>query len=354
MRLGAAAPRSERSAPEQNTGPAPVRTIDAGLRRLPSRHASLRPTARGAAPRARCGCAASPGSGCERRRPAARRPTRPSRVRSVGGCPAEAGKWPVVSFGGDRDRRAPALPQDAAGPLRAGDRAARRQWEAARTFPAHDLFPKLAAVGLLGTRVRRGVRGHGCGPHLLHHRRRGDGSDQLRGGAHGHGRADVDGHAGPGPLRVARAEGAVSGARHQRRDGRPPSRSPSPTPAATSRASGPGRSATATSGSSTGRSSTSPTGPRRTGCASSPARPTIRGTRACRSSSSRRQLEGVVGLAQAREAGHVVQRHGRVLVHRRPGAGVQHHRRGRPGLPAADGAVPGRATHHLLQAGRFD
>ena len=47
--------------------------------------------------------------------------------RSVGGCPAEGGKGPVVSFAGDRDRRAPAVPQDAPGPLRAGDRAPRRR-----------------------------------------------------------------------------------------------------------------------------------------------------------------------------------------------------------------------------------
>ena len=59
-------------------------------------------------------------------------------------------------------------------------------------------------------------------------------------------------------------------------------------------------------------------------------------------------------LAQAREAGHVVERHGRALVHRRPGPGRQHHRRDRPGIPTADGPVPGGAAHHPLPPHRLD
>ena len=59
-------------------------------------------------------------------------------------------------------------------------------------------------------------------------------------------------------------------------------------------------------------------------------------------------------LAQARETRHVVERHGGTVVLRRPGPGRQHHRRRRPRLPAADGAVPGRAADDLLQAGGVD
>ncbi len=91
------------------------------------------------------------------------------------------------------------------------------EWEAARIFPAHELFPKLARRRPVRPRVRRGRRRHGGRPHLLADRRRGDGPDQLRRRPDGHGGADVDGDAGAGPLRVARAEGAVPGAGHPRR-----------------------------------------------------------------------------------------------------------------------------------------
>ena len=60
------------------------------------------------------------------------------------------------------------------------------------------------------------------------------------------------------------------------------------------------------------------------------------------------------GVAQAREARHVVERHGGAVLHRRARARRQHHRRDRPRLPAADGPVPGRAPDDLLQAGRVD
>ena len=62
-------------------------------------------------------------------------------------------------------------------------------------------------------------------------------------------------------------------------------------------------------------------------------------------------VPGVARVAQAREARHVVERHRRAVVHRRARPGRQHHRRDRPRLPAADGAVPGRAPDDLLQAG---
>ena len=42
-------------------------------------------------------------------------------------------------------------------------------------------------------------------------------------------------------------------------------------------------------------------------------------------------------------------RHRRAVLRRRPGAGGQHHRRDRPGLPAADAAVPERADDRRLQ-----
>ena len=64
-------------------------------------------------------------------------------------------------------------------------------------------------------------------------------------------------------------------------------------------------------------------------------------------------VAGRGGVAQAREARHVVERHGGAVLHRRARAGRQHHRRDRARLPAADGAVPGRAAHDLLQAGRL-
>ena len=40
------------------------------------------------------------------------------------------------------------------------------EWEAAGIFPAHELFPKLAAVGLLGPRVRPRLRRPGRRPQL--------------------------------------------------------------------------------------------------------------------------------------------------------------------------------------------
>ena len=209
MRLGAAVPRSDRSAPEQNTVPAPVSTTA----RTSGSSVASRNACSSCAKQAARECVAV-GRRVERQRPdrrrcAARRPTRPSRVRSVGGRPHEGGKRPVVSFAGDRERRAPALPQDAPGPLRAGDRAPRRRVGGGPHLPRPRALPQAGGRRAARARVRRGLRRHGCGPHLHPHRRRGDGTDQLRRRPHGHGRADVDGDAGPGPLRVARAEGAA-------------------------------------------------------------------------------------------------------------------------------------------------
>ena len=91
------------------------------------------------------------------------------------------------------------------------------EWEAARTFPAHDLFPKLAAVGLLGLEYDEAYGGMGA-----------DHTYTLIAGEE-MGRISCGGvpmamavqmsmaTPGAGPLRLARAQGAVSGAGHPRR-----------------------------------------------------------------------------------------------------------------------------------------
>ena len=97
------------------------------------------------------------------------------------------------------------------------------------------------------------------------------------GRADGHGGPDVDVHAGPGPLRVARAEGAVSRAghpgrgRHLHRGDRARRRQ------RRRRHPDPGRARRRRVGHQRRPSSTSPTAPRPTGCASWPAPPTSPG-----------------------------------------------------------------------------
>ena len=157
-------------------------------------------------------------------------------------------------------------------------------WEAARTFPAHELFPKLGAVGLLGLEYEEAYGGMGA-----------DHSFTLIAGEE-MGRIGCGGvpmamavqmsMATPALARYGSAElkerylapsirGEHGGvhrrdrARRRQRRGRHPH---------------PGGAATATSGSSTGRSSTSPTGPRPIGCACWPARRRRTGTAACHSS----------------------------------------------------------------------
>ena len=56
----------------------------------------------------------------------------------------------------------------------------------------------------------------------------------------------------------------------------------------------------------------------------------------------------VLGEPQARQARHALVGHRRADLRRRAGAGREHHRRDRPGLPAADGAVPERAADRRL------
>ena len=202
MRLGAAAPRSERSAPEQNTVPDPVstmaRTSGSVVASRNARSNSLEQPGRQRVAVGRASPASA--SGC---RSSCCTPTNASVTgRSVGGCPAEDGKGPVVSFAGDRDRRAPAVPQDAPGPLREGDRAPRRRVGGGPHLPRPRPLPQAGGRRPPRPRVRRGLRGHGGGPHLLPDRRRGDGAHQLRRRADGHRRPDVDGDAGAGPLRL--------------------------------------------------------------------------------------------------------------------------------------------------------
>ena len=156
------------------------------------------------------------------------------------------------------------------------------EWEAARTFPAHELFPKLGGRRAVRARVRRGLRRHGRRSHLHPHRRRGDGPDQLRRRADGDRRADVHVDAGARALRVARAEGAVSrtgdprrgrdlhrGDRARRRERR--RRHPHP-----------GRARRRRVGHQRRRSSSSRTAPRRTGSACWPGPPRSPVTGACR------------------------------------------------------------------------
>ena len=220
MRLGAAAPRSDRSAPEQNTVPAPVSTTartseSAGC--VTQRLFQLRPTT-GAESALRLA-----GESRVRVRTPSRccTPTNTSvtvaQCRGASGHRVKKGRW----------YRAPVIESDEHQLFRKTlrDLFEREiephvdEWEAARIFPAHELFPKLAAVGLFGFEYDEADGGMGA-DHTLHpDRRRGDGPDQLRRRPHGDGRPDVDGDPGPGPLRLGRAEGAVSGAGHPGRGG---------------------------------------------------------------------------------------------------------------------------------------
>ena len=119
------------------------------------------------------------------------------------GRPAEDGNGRWYRCAGDRDRRASAVPQDAPGPLRAGDRAPRRRVGGGPHLPGPRPLPQAGGRGPARARVRRGLRRHGRGPLLHADRRRGDGPHQLRRCADGHGGPDVDGDARAGPLRLA-------------------------------------------------------------------------------------------------------------------------------------------------------
>ena len=72
------------------------------------------------------------------------------------------------------------------------------EWEAARTFPAHELFPKLAAVGLLGLEYDEAYGGMGADHSFTVIAGEEMGRIGCGGVPDGHGRADVDGHAGAG------------------------------------------------------------------------------------------------------------------------------------------------------------
>ena len=127
------------------------------------------------------------------------------RIRHVAQCRgvrAEDEKRPVVSCAGGRDRRAPAVPKDAAGPLRTGDRAARRGVGGGPDLPRARALPQAGCRGALRPRVRRGLRRHGGRPHLHPGGGGGDGPHQLRWRPDGHRRPDVDVDACAGPLRL--------------------------------------------------------------------------------------------------------------------------------------------------------
>ena len=235
------------------------------------------------------------------------------------------GKRPVVSFAGDRDRRASAVPQDAPGPLRAGDRAPRRRVGGGPHLPRPRPLPQAGRRRPARAGVRRGLRGHGGGPHLHPDRRRGDGPHQLRRRADGDGGPDVHGHPGPGPLRLTRAEGAVSRAGDPRRGGdlhrghragrrQRRRRHPHPGRARRRRVGHQRRQALHHE--------------RHAGRLALPAGPHLRRPRVPRHVVDRRphRARRRGRLAQAGEARHVVERHRRAVVHRRAGPRLQHHR----------------------------
>ena len=122
------------------------------------------------------------------------------------------------------------------------------EWEEAGIFPAHELFPKLAAIGALGLEYDPEYGGQGA-----------DHSFTLV-LAEELGRADcagvpmaiavqtVDGHPGAGPVRQPRAEAALPRAGAARRDGLLDRGLRARRRAATSPASAPRPCATATTG----------------------------------------------------------------------------------------------------------
>ena len=282
MRFGRrTAPRSERSAPELNTGPDPVSTTARTAASVVASRNARSNCSRSCADKRVAVVPASPasGSGCHL---ACCTPSNASVTwRSVGGCPAEDGKG--------RWYRSPVIETDEHQLFRktlrdlfeTGDRAPRRRVGGGPDLSRPRPLPEAGAPSACSASSTTRPTGAWGRTTRTHDRRRGDGPHQLRRRAHGDRGPDVDVDPGVGPLRLPRAEGdgislPPSGARSSR-----PSRSPSPTPAATWPASGPAPCATATSGSSTAPSSTSPTARRPTGSACWRARRTNRGTRAC-------------------------------------------------------------------------
>ena len=155
MRLGAAVPRSERSAPEQNTVPAPVST-----------------TTRTAGSSADCRSAAASSSSRRDERAlrfegessvTVRTPSlscAPSSTRTSG-SPTDGECRGASRRGSAKFRRwyrGPVIETDEHQLFRKTLRDVFEreiepyvdEWEAARTFPAHELFPKLGAIGLFG------------------------------------------------------------------------------------------------------------------------------------------------------------------------------------------------------------
>ena len=122
------------------------------------------------------------------------------------------------------------------------------EWEAARTFPAHDLFPKLAAVGLFGLEYDEAYGGMGA-----------DHTYSMIAGEE-MGRISCGGVPMAMAVQMSMATPALARyGSHELKErylapairgevGHRPSRSPSLMPAATSPASGPAPCATATSG----------------------------------------------------------------------------------------------------------
>ena len=150
MRLGAAAPRSDRSAPEQNTVPAPVSTT---ARTSASLVASRNASSNCANKRAERALRLAGESSVRVRTPSrCCTPTNTSvtvaQCRGAFDARVKKGRW----------YRAPVIESDEHQLFRKTlrDLFEREiephvdEWEAARIFPAHELFPKLAAVGLFG------------------------------------------------------------------------------------------------------------------------------------------------------------------------------------------------------------
>ena len=160
-------------------------------------------------------------------------------------------------------------------------------WEAAGTFPAHELFPKLAALALFGLEYYPEFGGRGA-----------DHSFTVVLAEDSAGRtAPACRWPSPSRRRWPRRRSPRFGSAELKRAtssrrsaARWSARSPCPsrTPARRRRPSARGPCATATTGSSTAARCGSPTAPRPTGCACSPAPATRAATPGCRSSSCRR------------------------------------------------------------------
>ena len=244
-------------------------------------------------------------------------------------------------------RRARAVPQDRPRRRREGDQPARRRVGARRDLPGPRALPQAGRARHPRPRVRPRLRGSGRGPQLHPRVRRGDGPLQHRRRRHGHQRPDRHGHPGAGPLRERRPQGALPAPGHRRRDDRRHRGDRARRRQRRGQPPHPGHPRRRRVGDQRHQALHHQRHPGRLAV---PAGPHLRRGWIPRHEPDRRahRHARVLGEPQARQAGPALVRHRRAVVRRRAGAGRQHHRRGRPGLPAADGPVPERAPHRQL------